>query len=400
MRNGRRWLAVSMVSASLFISLALAVRVVGVPDWERALYASVHHVIPPAMIPVSFTVSKLGSERFVFLVGVIILALLPGHLLPRWWLWLSVVIMATWLEDVAKQLIGRPRPVSFRPGFPSGHTTMAAAFYFLLAYFAGRLADRRWHRPGWLLAAVFVIVVAFSRIVLHAHWPLDTVGGAALGLMVAALAISWHECHPSHAAPGRRSAWIIWLHRWQGVVVLPFHAVLLLTPPFVGEDSPLDLACDLLGIVVIGAGVLLRMWAIGQAGFRQREGQPGPPLIASGPYAYVRHPIYIGNGIIGIGIGLIAENALAMAVIPSIIVILYRLIVPAEEARLRERFGVTYDAYCADVPRWLPRAAPRRTPKSDPWVCAAVRRDYRAVVTTAVLAAGAQFSESLPHLLR
>ena len=403
MQNAALWRWVLAVVTALFLSLALAVFLAGVPGWERALYDWFHRMTPVDAVPAFSTLTKLGTERFILLAGVAVLAMLPLRLLRRWWLWVAVVIAATWLEGVAKSMIGRPRPVSLRAGFPSGHTTLAAAFYFLLAYLAGTTFNRkRWHLAVWILAALTVTSVALSRVVLQAHWPLDTLGGAALGMALVAAAAWWHEAHPGGAQPFavRSRAWIAWLDQRKEVVTIPFYGVLFLLPPFVDEDSLLDEVFDIGGLAVIVAGVLLRMWALGQPGLVRIAEERSSAPVTSGPYAYVRHPVYIANGLVGVGVGLIAENALALLILPAITCLLYRLIVPAEEAQLRDRFGTAYANYCARVPRWVPTrvsltswSPPRLT-----WI--ALRRDYRAVLTTAFLSVGAEISEFLPHLLQ
>jgi undecaprenyl-diphosphatase len=73
----------------------------------------------------------------------------------------------------------RPEPLLHVPGdpsFPSGHAASSFACALVLAWFAPRLAV-----PLFLLAAG----IAFSRVYVGAHWPLDVVGGAMLGLAVA-----------------------------------------------------------------------------------------------------------------------------------------------------------------------------------------------------------------------
>ena len=106
---------------------------------------------------------------------------------------LAWVLAADVLGDLTafglRELIGRPRP-SMRyasphtlvraptdPSFPSGHTTIAFACAAVLAYFRPRLAPLL-----FLLAAA----IALSRIYVGVHYPLDVVGGAALGLAIGA----------------------------------------------------------------------------------------------------------------------------------------------------------------------------------------------------------------------
>jgi protein-S-isoprenylcysteine O-methyltransferase Ste14 len=78
------------------------------------------------------------------------------------------------------------------------------------------------------------------------------------------------------------------------------------------------------------------------------------PLLTEGIYSRIRHPRYVEALLVMASLALIANN-LASYVnwiigIPSVL-----LIVRIEERELRDRFGAQYDAYCARVPRFVPR---------------------------------------------
>lgn len=99
------------------------------------------------------------------------------------------VAIAFRLDNALKDLIERPRPYDVLPdldardhvggfAYPSGHTTMAVAIAAALHPVLPRPA----RAAAWGLAAL----VAVARLHVGAHWPLDLVGGAALGIAIAA----------------------------------------------------------------------------------------------------------------------------------------------------------------------------------------------------------------------
>ena len=78
------------------------------------------------------------------------------------------------------------------------------------------------------------------------------------------------------------------------------------------------------------------------------------PLLTEGIYSRIRHPRYVEVLLVMASLALVA-NTLAAYVnwiigIPTVLAII-RL----EERELRDRFGAEYDAYCARVPRFVPR---------------------------------------------
>lgn len=92
---------------------------------------------------------------------------------------LTASVGSALLVQVLKHTFGRARPediliLSDYGSFPSGHTANAAT----IAVVAGVLFPRAWVR---VVGAAWVILMAFSRTYLHAHWLSDTVGGALVG---------------------------------------------------------------------------------------------------------------------------------------------------------------------------------------------------------------------------
>jgi protein-S-isoprenylcysteine O-methyltransferase Ste14 len=132
-------------------------------------------------------------------------------------------------------------------------------------------------------------------------------------------------------------------------------------------------------LLVIG-GLALRFWAAGSAGTHTHSDRiQGPRLATTGPYAFVRNPIYLGSMILGLGmIGLIGDGRL-LPIYVAAFALLYAILIPAEERFLREKFGADYLAYCACVPRLVPRLRPARVSAAGTFHWQAARGELRIV---------------------
>ena len=113
------------------------------------------------------------------------------------------------------------------------------------------------------------------------------------------------------------------------------------------------------GITLLLTGELIRLWAVSYAGGETRTRNVGASkLCTSGPYAFVRNPLYTGNMLMYLGIVFIAEAAsvlLMAATTFSFFLIQYSLIISLEEEKLDELFGQEYSLYKENVPAIFPR---------------------------------------------
>ncbi len=112
------------------------------------------------------------------------------------------------------------------------------------------------------------------------------------------------------------------------------------------------------GILLAGLGEALRFWANGYVGHvKANWTPPGAPkigrLITAGPYAYVRHPLYVGSFLIGVGICVIVGNPWVWVTALLPFVWTYRRKVIQEEQQIAQGWP-EYETYRRAVPRWLP----------------------------------------------
>lgn len=100
----------------------------------------------------------------------------------------SIFFIGFWSNDLLKDVFRTPRPDPsvFRVlyaetgggySFPSGHSQTPLVFWGAIAHHL----QRRWFT--WL-AAVLIFLIGFSRLYIAVHWPVDVVGGWAIGLVV------------------------------------------------------------------------------------------------------------------------------------------------------------------------------------------------------------------------
>jgi protein-S-isoprenylcysteine O-methyltransferase Ste14 len=115
-----------------------------------------------------------------------------------------------------------------------------------------------------------------------------------------------------------------------------------------------------LGAVLNGLAAWIRSWATGylQSSVVHDPSLHSDHLMADGPYRYVRNPLYLGNILMALGLGLLASRIGFIVIAAGVLFVNYRLI-GREEAELLASQGESYRRYLAAVPRLLPSLTPR-----------------------------------------
>ena len=153
-----------------------------------------------------------------------------------------------------------------------------------------------------------------------------------------------------------------------------------------GKPSAFSIAT---GLPLAFLGEAIRMWAVGYSGVTTRGDRViAPQLVTAGPYAYVRNPLYVGNFLTaaGFAVAFTGKNSAAvrtLLVAGSLAAMLgvYAVIVPHEEAYLRDTFGEEFDEYARRVPQVVPLVEPAEPQRGsyDPDVIA--RAESRTFLT-------------------
>ncbi len=118
------------------------------------------------------------------------------------------------------------------------------------------------------------------------------------------------------------------------------------------------------GFIIALSGELIRLWGVSYAGSETRTtgAVGGTNLVISGPFAFVRNPLYVGNILIYLGIGVMSFALFPYLQIAALLFFFYQYnaIVKEEENYLKEKFGKDFEEFVKAVPRFIPRLTPYR----------------------------------------
>lgn len=136
-------------------------------------------------------ITSLGNFGIIWLmIGIILI--MKKHYKSAFILFLALMIGVMICNGLLKNLFQMPRPFEFNSSiellipkpldysFPSGHTGSSfAAFYVLFLR----------KEKSWQFSLVFAILMAFSRMYLYVHFPMDIIGGIIVGMLSAKLSV-------------------------------------------------------------------------------------------------------------------------------------------------------------------------------------------------------------------
>jgi protein-S-isoprenylcysteine O-methyltransferase Ste14 len=131
------------------------------------------------------------------------------------------------------------------------------------------------------------------------------------------------------------------------------------------------------GVLVALAGESLQLWATAHL-------RKNVQVIRSGPYAWLRNPMYMGRFFVGLGLALLTWRWYVIAPYVVLYCLYAQARVVGEERRLRALFGKEYEDYCLAVRRWLP-LPPRQRLSNERWSWDSVLRNHELRVAGCVV---------------
>ena len=147
------------------------------------------------------------------------------------------------------------------------------------------------------------------------------------------------------------------LFRWRSW--LPLLLLPLFLASFEGLSYRLDLVWELacFGVSMLGIGVRLLTTGTAPRGTsgRNTRQQKASTLNTTGAYSVVRHPLYLGNYLIGLGMSLYTRTWFLPIIVSLAALLYYERIAAREEQFLESRFGDAFHEWAARVPALRPR---------------------------------------------
>lgn len=182
-----------------------------------------------------------------------------------------------------------------------------------------------------------------------------------------------------------------WVFRLRSYTPIPFLLIML----WFARPTVVSLV---VGFTIVFVGEMIRFWGVSIVGAETRTtgAVGGTYLITTGPFSYVRNPLYLGNMMLYTGVGVMSVALFPWLQIVALtwFYVQYTLIVSREEEYLAKAFEGEYEDYRKNVRRFLPRLTPYRSTHppakgmSTSEGIASERRTLQAIVlVTAIIAA-------------
>lgn len=170
-----------------------------------------------------------------------------------------------------------------------------------------------------------------------------------------------------------------WLFRYRGQIPVVLFLMAIPAVLATGNSSRPEWIL-FLALVLSLSGAVIRAYTIGTTpggtSGRNTQQQVAESLNTSGIYSVVRHPLYLGNYLMWIGIVVYTGNLSFVALVTLMYWLYYERIMIAEEAFLHNKFGNAYREWAISTPAFFPALNGFRPPSVPFSLCSVFRREY------------------------
>ena len=195
-----------------------------------------------------------------------------------------------------------------------------------------------------------------------------------------------------------------WLFRRRGYLPLLLFPLLLLATrgsAYASGDHALASAWEGVCLLLALTGLALRVATVGYVPRDTSGRNTGSPaaesLNTSGFYSIVRHPLYLGNYLMWLGVALFPRSWWAPVIVSLVFWLYYERIMFAEEEYLRRKFGPLYTAWAAITPAFLPRLALWRRPRVRFCLLTVLRREHSSLLALIASLTALEFAGDYAH---
>ncbi len=157
----------------------------------------------------------------------------------------------------------------------------------------------------------------------------------------------------------RNGSWLFRHRSYLPLLMIPVFLACLPSFKYLGASHKLNEVWQVFCLMISLSGLAVRIITVGRAplgtsGRNTRE-QVAHTLTTTGMYSVVRHPLYLGNYLVLIGMALWPRVWWLPVFTSCLFAFYYERIMLAEEAFLRERFGDAFETWAAETPAFIPR---------------------------------------------
>jgi protein-S-isoprenylcysteine O-methyltransferase Ste14 len=178
-------------------------------------------------------------------------------------------------------------------------------------------------------------------------------------------------------------------YRGQFPVILFFLAVpFIYLTDYNNISQQVQTYCLYTAIILSAIGFLVRFYTIGTTpkgtSGRNTTKQVANVLNSTGTYSIIRHPLYLGNYLIWLGIAVATLNIYFIVIMSLLFWIYYERIIFAEERFLEGKFGNDFLRWSNTLPAIIPLSLKFKRADTPFSIVSVLRREYASILSTAI----------------